>query len=149
MQQRIEQLVDAQGLLGIETLAEVLPLEHLSDCEPPREPDDVAELEVVEPLALPADLGLRLIDDMEELAHISVRVRFHLFRGEHGPHDRLAGRVADPRRPVSHDQHNLMTHLLQRSQLSQENRMPDVKVRLAGVKAQLEAQLLAGLQRLS
>jgi hypothetical protein len=40
-----------------------------------------------------------------------------------------------------------MAHLLQRSQFSQEDRVPDVEVRLAGVEPKLEAQLLARSQR--
>ena len=72
----------------------------------------------------------------------------YLLRCEHVPRGRPSRRVAYLCRPVTHDEHELLAHILKLSELTQPNRMAKVDIGGAGVEAHLEPQRPPGLQEL-
>ena len=127
----------AMGCPLVEPLVEVLARQELGDGELAGQPDDIGQVELAEPLALPSDLGLFFIDYLEELLHIGLGVGLDLFGGEHRAGDRTPAGVADLRRPVAHDEDNLVPQLLELAQLAQRHHVPQVDIGRAGVEALL------------
>ena len=110
------------GSLRCEAVREVVALQHLRDGEPRGQPHDVRQRELVEPLGLAADLRPLAVEDLEELLEDRLGVRHHLLFGQHRPRLRLAGRVADARRPVADDDDDRVAEVLELPQLAQADR---------------------------
>src|SRR5207244_4123707 len=117
--QRVEDVLDRDRRLLLEAFAELLAREHLLRGEAGRETDDVAEPELSEPLALHDDADALARHDLVELIEVGLRVLEHLLVG-HGRASIVAvGRVADLRRPVADDDHDLVPPLREALELPQ------------------------------
>ena len=73
LRERIEQLVQRDGLFFLEALVELLALQHLRDGEMRGEADDALEAERAQPLGVEADFGLIAIEDAEDLVGVGLR----------------------------------------------------------------------------
>src|SRR5262245_44375928 len=68
LRERVEQLMQRDGRVRGDALGEVGALEHARERDLGGEPDDVVEGHLAEPLAVAPDLGLVLVEDLEDLA---------------------------------------------------------------------------------
>src|SRR5438093_5773169 len=147
LHQRIEELVDADRLALREPDVEVVALQHSGEGDSRREPEDVHEAHGLEPVAVPAHLGLRLVDDLEELIEIGLRVRMDLRFGERGPGLRAAAGIPHERGVAAHDQDHLMPELLELTELSQSDRVTEMNVGSRGIESLLHAKRLLRCDR--
>ena len=74
--------MDADRLLFLETLVEVLALEHLRDGELGGEADEGFEVELEQPLGVVADFGLLPVENFEDLRLVGFGVGVELAAGE-------------------------------------------------------------------
>ena len=146
LQQRVEHLGDRDGPLPGVPCGKVVAVQELVDGEVRREPYDVGERELPEPLALVHGARPVRVHDLEELAHVRLGVLAHVLGAEHRARVGLAGRVADLRRPVADDEDELVTEVLQLSQFPETDVVAEVQVRSAGVEPHLETERLPLLQ---
>src|SRR5207247_3764939 len=143
LQQRVQDVLDRDRRLLFEALAELLAREHLLRGETRRETDDVAEPELSEPLALHDDADALARHDLVELIEVCLRVLEHLLVG-HGRASIVAvGRVADLRRPVADDDHDLVPPLSEALEFPQGHGTSDVKARARRDEALFDPKLTA------
>ncbi len=135
-------------LFCLEAVAELLALEHLREGDLGGEIDHAGIAELVEPLRVVADLGLVAVEDAEDLVLVGGGVLHDLFAGEGLAGLRLAGGVADERGGVADEEDDGVAELLEVAQLAHEDGVAEVQVGRGGVEAGLDAEGLAGGQRL-
>ena len=148
LEQRVEQFGDGDGLIGGVPLREVVAGQYLGHGEAAGKPYHVRQREGSEPVALQARLGPGAVDDLEELREVRLGVLEYLRLREHGPGGRPAAGIADLRRPVAHDDDDLVAELLELPQLAQADGVPHVQVGSARVEAHLEAERPSAVQQL-
>ncbi len=144
----VHELVQGDGFLVVEALVEVLALKHLGDGELAEELDEVVVGQLVEPLGVEADFGLVAVEDLEDLLLVGGGVVGDLFAGERLAGLRFAGGVADERGGVADEEDDGVAELLEVAQLAHEHGVAQVEVGRCGVEAGLDAEGLAGGERL-
>src|SRR5581483_2836854 len=140
LHRRVEEFGRRDRLLGGHPLREVVALEQARHGEDARQPDDLGERELREPLAVEAHLRPLPVEHAERLVREALRVRVELLVREHRALRRAAGRVADACRVVAHDQDDRVAGVLPRAQLVEHEREAEVDVRRGGIDAELDAQ---------
>jgi hypothetical protein len=135
----VEQLVDGDGLLLLETLVEVFALQHLRDGELGGEADHALEAEFLEPLGVIADLGFGGVEDLEDLLLVGFGVAVDLCLGERLAGDVAAGGVADEGGGVADEEDDGVAELLEVAQLADEHGVAEVEVGGGGIEAGLDA----------
>ena len=138
MEQRIEKLRNCDGLVGLEALGEVIPLEELGYGEPPGKVYHVCQVEFAEPLALPDRVCAIPVHHFKELAHVRVGVLDNLFVCEHRARGRLTAGVTDLCSPVAYNQDHPVAQLLKLAQLTKPHDVTEVNVGAAWVEAHLQ-----------
>jgi hypothetical protein len=91
------------------------------------------------------NFGLRLVDDLEELREVGLRVRFHLGLGEARTRLVAAAGIADERGVGADDEDHLVAQLLELPELSEPDGVPQVDVGRRGIEPLLHAE--RGLRR--
>ena len=129
-------------ILG-EAAGEVVALEELGDGKLAGQSYHVGQAERPKPVALPSDFGAVAVHYLEELREVGLGVLNDLLVGEHGPRGGSSRRIADLRRPVSHDDNNRMPEFLQLPQLAKAHRMAQVDIRRGRVEPHLQTQRVA------
>jgi hypothetical protein len=145
LRERIQQFVQADGLVRLPAFGEVFALQHLRDRHPGGQGDDLGEVQFAQPLAVEAHHGLVPIQDPRQLVHVGRRVRLDLFFGKHRARRGTAGRVADQCGVVADDEHDRMAQVLELAQFAQHDREAQVNVGRGRVETQLDVQRLAGI----
>ena len=145
--ERVEQLVQGDGLLFLEALVELVALEHLRDGEVGGEADHALEAELVEPLGVEADLGLVAVEDAEDLVGVGFRVFVDLLAGQRLAGDVAAGGIADERGEVADEEDDLVAEILEVLELAHEHGVAEVQVGRGGIESGLDAERHAGLAR--
>src|SRR5581483_7408695 len=140
LEKRVQQVLDGDGRLLLHALAELLALEHLLRGELRREVDDVPKAEPSVPLRLKDDPGVPLGYDHVELLEVGLGVLHHLLVRHGRTRLVLVGRIADLRRPVADDEHDLVAPASELAQLAKPDRVADVQVRTRRVEALLDTQ---------
>ena len=115
LQERVEKVLDGDGSLLFDSLAELLAREHLLRREARAQLDDVTEAELPIPLVLENNPCVLARHDQVELVEVGFGVRHHLVAGLHRPADFLVRRIADLRRPIADDEDDLVAPLRQLS----------------------------------
>ena len=141
LQQRVEKVFDRDRRLLLESLPEFLALEHLLRGEARREVDHVLQPEPPEPLGLEDDARSLARHDEVELLDVGLGVPHDLVVRHRRSRLILVGGIADLRRPVADDQHDLVTPLSELSHLAQRDGMAQMQVRMRRVEALFDTQL--------
>src|SRR5207245_74586 len=108
LEEWIEQILDRDRRLFLHALSEFLAREHLLRCEARSKLDDVPQAELSVPLVLKDDAGVLARHDEMELIEVGLGVREHLVARLKRPREITVGWVAYLRRPVAHDEHDLV-----------------------------------------
>src|SRR5205085_2463325 len=140
LEQRIEELHDADRTSLPVADREVVALEHPSDGVRGGEAEHVGHVELPEPLGVAHNLRASDVDDAAGLLQIGLRVRLHLLRREHRSRVRLAGRVADQSREVADDQDRRMARVLELTELPEHHRVAERQVRTRRIDPELDAE---------
>ena len=138
----------AMGRCSAKRLAKSSRSRNWATVNRPGQADDVGQGEFAEPLALVNDLGPVSVNDLEELAKVGLGVFHHLFVGEHGPGSGAATGVANLGGPVSDNEDEPVTQVLQLAELAKAYHVAEVNIGTAGVEAHFESQRLAFLKQL-
>ncbi len=109
------------GLFFLEALVELLALQHLGDGEVRGEADDAFETERAQPLGVEADFCLVAVEDAEDLVGVGLRVLVDLLAGQRLARYGTAGRVADERGEVAHEEDDLMAEVLEVLELAHQH----------------------------
>ena len=112
LQQRVEQLRNGDGPVPRVAVGEIVPVQKLVDRKAAGEFNHIGQGKIAEPLALPFHLGAAAVHNLEKLAHIGFGVFQHLGVGKHCPGGGAPGGVSDLRRPVPHNEDDLMPQFL-------------------------------------
>ena len=141
LQERIEQILDRDRRLLLDALSKLLARQHLLRREARSKLDDVPQAELSVPLVLKHDASVLTGHDEMKLIEVGLCVREHLVARFKRPREIAVGRVTDLRRPVAHDEHDLVAPAREFAQLAQGDRMTEVQVLRRRVKALLDTQL--------
>ncbi len=145
---RVEQFVDADRLLFLEALVEVLAFEHLRDGELCGQTHERFVIEFEQPLGVVANFGLFLVENLEDLRLVGFGVGVELLAGERRAGGVASGGIADEAGAVTDEEDDGVAHVLEMLELANEHGMAQVQVGGSGIKAGLDAQRFAGLQGL-
>ena len=137
LRQGIEQLVHGDRLFFLETLMEVVALQHLRDRVLGRQANPVLRFHLAQPLAVEAHLGFVEIEDLVHLGHVGLGIAPDLLCAERGACDGSPCWVADHAREVADDEDHRVTHVLEMFQLAQQNGVAKVQVRSGGIETRL------------
>ena len=146
LQQRIEQFVHGDGLIVVQTRAEVLAFQHARQAIMRAETNHVVAGQFSQPLAVVADLGALAIEDLVDLLEIGFRVGAHLLGRERRTRFGLAGGIADHGREIADQKNRGVALVLKVLELAQHDGVAQVQVRRGGIDAELDAQRLARLR---
>src|SRR5512145_1922999 len=114
---------------GLESRLEFPAFEHLGDVVLRRKPYPSIAAERLEPFVVETNLGLLRIEDLEDLRFVRVGVRVNFLARQRGTRFRSAGRIADQRGERAHHINDRVSQILKVLHLSDEHRVPEVKVR--------------------
>ena len=95
LDERIDELVDGDGLLVFEALAEIPPLQHAGDGVRFRQADEAVRAQLFHPLAVVADFCLIPVQDLEGLLGVGLGVALDGGRVDVRPCGIALGRIAD------------------------------------------------------
>ena len=147
LRQRVEQLVQGDGLFFLETLVELVALEHLRDGEVRGEADHALEAKIVEPLGVEANFGFVAVEDAEYLFRVRLRVFLDLFPRHLLARDRAPRRIANERGEVSHEEDDGVAEILEVFQLAHQHGVTEVQIGRGGIEPGFDAERNAGLAR--
>jgi len=137
--------VNRDRLVGLETLAKVVALQHARDCHRSSELEHAGSAQLVEPGGIEHDLGLGRIQNLEHLIGVGLGVEFDLFFSQRRARGVLAGRVANARGKVANQKLRVMTEILQLTQLVDDHGVAKVQIGRGRVHAELDFERLATL----
>ena len=143
LHQRVEELVDADRVAGVEALVEVVALHHARHGVFGRQLDQPARAQCVAPLAVVAQLGAGRVQHLEGLRLVGLGVGADLLLGQRRAGGVAAAGVADQRGEVADQEDHLVPQVLQLAHLVQHHGVADVDVGRRRVQPQLDAQRLA------
>jgi len=126
LDQGVDQLVDGNGALALETLFEILPLEHPRHGVLGAKTDEVLGAELGHPLAVEDDLRLFRIEYLEDLFRVGLGVFQHLFAGEGRAGLRASRGVADHGGKVTDEEVDFVSQVLEMAHLAQEHGVPQM-----------------------
>ncbi len=132
-------------------LGEVVALHHPRQRVLARQPDDVVELHLPEPLGVVDHLGLLRVQHLEGLLGVGLGALEDLLTSGHRAGGAPAGGVADHRGEVADEEDHLVPQLLELAHLVHQHRVAEVQIRARRVEAGLDlegAPLLQPLQQL-
>ena len=130
----------ADGKPLVDTFPEILTLEHLLECDPAVQPDDILEAHRLEPLPVVTHSGFFGIEDPERLFLIGLGMLHDLLVVEMGTCRGATARVADHGREITDDQNGLMAELLKLSQFRKADRVTKVDVGRSRIDSKLHPE---------
>jgi len=148
LHQRVHEFVDRDRLVGLETLAKVVALQHARDCHRSSELEHAGSAQLVEPGRIKHDLGLGRIENLEYLIGVGLGVELDLLFGQRRARGVLAGRIANARGEVANQKLRVMTEILQLTQLVDDHGVTEMQIRRGRIHAELDFQRLATLAAL-
>src|SRR5262249_35454829 len=128
LRQRIEELVDGDGLPLAVALREVLALEHPRDGVLGGEADNAIRSERREPFRTESDLGLCAIEYQKDLVGVGRGVSVELLSRERRARDVASRRIADHSREVANQKDDVMAEVLQLSELVELYSVTEVQI---------------------
>ena len=140
LDQRIEELVDRDRLLGRVALGEIVALEHARNSVLAGQLDHVGSAHLAEPLGIESHLGALAIEHLEDLIGVGRRVGRDVLGRQRLARDVLAGRVADHSGEVADQENDLMAEILELTHLVEQHGVADMQVRRRRIEAGLDAQ---------
>ncbi len=140
--------MDRDWLVGGVALVEVIALEHARHGVLRGQTNKVGRRERVHPGGVERHLGLRRVENLEDLLLVGLGVVQHLLTGLWRAGSALAAGVADHAGEVADQEDDLVAQLLELTQLVDQHRVPQVQVGRGWVEARLDAQRLAALELL-
>ena len=123
-----------------QAFGEVVALDHAGDRILGGKADDVVEREFTEPLRVEANLGLLLIEDVEDLPCVGGGVLYNLVFGQGRPRAVFAGGITDACREVADEKYDLVSEVLKLSQFGEHHDVTKVQIRSSGIGTQLDHQ---------
>ena len=140
LQQRVEELGQADRLPAGEAAGEVVALKQLGDGDLPGVAEDVGEPHRRQPVGVVDDLGALGVEDAHQLVEVAARVRDDVLRALRGPGGGAPGRVADLAGEAADDEHRRMPEVLELAQLAQHDGVAEGQLGAGGVDAQFDPQ---------
>ncbi len=144
--ERVEQLVEGDGLPGLHALGEVVALQHLGHGELGGQADPSLPDHAPQPLAVEPDPGFLRVQKLEDLGLVGLGVGQDLLPGEGRAGGLLAGGVPDEAGEIPDEEGHLVAQLLELRHLPDEHAVPQVQVRGRGIEAGLDAERPALLE---
>ena len=89
-----------------------------------------------------------VIEDLEDLLEIGLRVCFHLLAFERRASFGLAGGIADHGGEIADEENGGVALVLELLELAQHDGVAEVQIRRGGIDAEIDAQRFAGLRGL-
>src|SRR5213079_2963258 len=108
---RVQELMEADRLLGCVPRREVLALKHPRHGDVRRLPDNVLEGQLPQPRRVELDTRSRDIEDLPELRAVRLRIHSDLVPGEWLARLRAPGGIADHTREVADDHDDLVAEV--------------------------------------
>ena len=139
--------MDRDRLVGLQSLGEVVPLQHAGDRVARAQPDPVRRRELAQPAAVEVDHGPVRIQDLEDLRLEGLGIRFDLLRRQRRTCLGPAGRVADGGGKIADQKDHPMPEVLKVLHLPEQDGVTEVQVRRGRIKSDLDGQRLTGAQR--
>ena len=111
-QQRIEQLVNGDGLIACQARAKVFVLQHPCQAVFSAQPHNIVAGELSQPFAVVANFGFSRVQNFVHLREVGFCVFLHLLGRERGTRLGLSGRVAHQRGKISHQENRRVPQVL-------------------------------------
>ena len=123
-------------------LCEIVALENLFDSRLRSKLHKIRRREFIHPFAVETDLRFIRIEKTEHLRLVSFRVGVDLLARKRRPRHVLSRRIADHPGKVPDQKNDRVAEILERSQLSDHNRVADVNIGRGRIQAELHAERL-------
>src|SRR5437867_2476007 len=140
LDQRVQELVDADRLLIVITLVEIVALEHPGHAVVRAKMDELLGRESVHPAAVEVDEGPLGVQDFEDLPLVRLGVLPHLFLRQRLAGLRDTGRVPNHAGEIADEEDHLMAHMLKVFELVEEEGVPEMEIRRGGIESGLDAE---------
>ena len=144
LHQRVQKLMHADRLAGLEAVVKIIALHHAGDVVTRRQLDHAACAQRVAPLAVVANLRFCRVKHQTGLLVVSLGVGFDLLTAQRRAGRVAAGRVADHGGEVADQKNHRVTQILQLSHFVKHDGVPDMNVRRGRVQAEFDPQRNAG-----
>ncbi len=143
LDERVEQLVDADWDSALKPFGEVVALHHLGEGHLGGEPDKLLRSEAVHPTGVEVDPCPIGIEQLEDLLLVGLGVGVDLFPGQGGT-GRVAARwIPDQGGEVPDQEDHFVAQLLKVAHLPDQHGMAQMQIRCRWVEARLDTQRLA------
>ena len=126
--QRVQELVDTDGLVRLEAFGEVVPFQDPGDGVLRSQANPVLGAHAGEPLAVELYPGLHRIENLEDLLAVGLRILLHLGPREHRACLGEPRGVADEPREIADEKDHVVPQLLEVSHLPHDHRVSQVDV---------------------
>ncbi len=137
---RVEQFVHADRGTRGQAPGEVVALDGPRHGHPGGELYHVRQGHLLEPLAIPPDLGVIEVNDPAHLLEVGLRVGVDLLSGQDGTGLVRLRRVPHPRGVITDDDDREVPEFLEHAKLVQRDRVAQVDIRRGGIHAVLDPE---------
>ena len=149
LQQRVDELMNGNGLPGLEALLEIVPLQHSGHGLPGGQLQHARGSQLAQPCRVVNNLCLFAIQNLEHLLGIGSGIFLDLFPGQGRTGGVLAGGISHGSGKVPDKENHLMSQILKGLQLIQNHCMSQMNVRSGRVHSQLYSEGTAQRELLS
>ena len=147
LRQRIQELVDADRLVGFEAFLELIALQHARHRVLAGELDEAGGAQLLEPGGVELEPRLALVENLERLLPVGFGILEDLFTGGLRPRFGPPGRIADHSREVADDENDLVPKILELLHLPHHHRVPEVDVGRRRIETDLDDERLDAFTR--
>ena len=146
MDQRVKKLNDGDRGVALVALGKVVAFQHACDSHLACQLEAVLEAHIIEPLAIIDDRGLVLVENLEGLHQISLRVVDDLILSQDGACIRATRGITDQRGKVANDENGFVAEVLELAKLIKYDEMAEGEIRASRVDAKFNAQWSVAVQ---
>ena len=138
--------MDRDWLIGGVAFVEVIALEHARHSVLGGQANEVCRPHLIHPGGVARHLGLGWIKDLEYLCLIGLGIIEHLLASQRRARRALATRITNNTGEGTNEEDDLVTQLLELTQLINKHGVTQVQIRRGRIKASLDTQGLAALE---
>jgi hypothetical protein len=132
--------VQRDRLLRVPAFLEIVALQNPSQRVLCRQPDHPFRAERAEPLGIEADFGLLLVENLVDLALVSLGIGLHFLARQRRTGGLLARRIADQTGEIADEEDDAVPELLEVLHLPDDDGVTEVDVGSGGIEADLHRQ---------
>ncbi|MCY1395651.1 hypothetical protein D9M71_106020 [compost metagenome] len=137
LNQRIQELVNGDWLIGRVALVEVIAFEHPSHGVLRSQANEVGRPHLIHPGGVEGHFGFCRVQNLEDLSLVGLGVLEDLLASERRTRSTFAARIADHPGEVTNQEDHLMPQLLELAQLINKHGVTQVQIRSRWIEARL------------